>query len=326
MRQVCEHADIDAVYIATPHQYHREHAVLAADCGKHLIVEKPLALTLEDCDAIVEAVERNNVKLIVGHTHGFNPAVRTIRGIIRSGDASTLRLTAMWYYTNFIYRPRRPEELDTSRGGGILFNQIPHQIDTLRVLGRDLLSVRAIAQRLDPSRPTERLASALIQFESGAAATITYSGYDHFDSGEFHLWTAESGARKPNNQQGGVRRALLSSRQDETELRVNQFSLGARAYIAPAHQPHFDAMIVTCSEADLRASKDGVFVYKADGRREIPLPQRSGVPGCREVLDDLYGAVRHGRAPLQDARWGRSTLEAVLAVLHSGRENREIFL
>jgi phthalate 4,5-cis-dihydrodiol dehydrogenase len=323
-RQVCERADVEAVYIATPHQFHREHAIFAADCGKHVVVEKPLALTLEDCDAIVEAVARNNVHLIVGHTHGFDPAVREMRRIVRSGEVGALGLVAMWNYTNFIYRPRRPEELDTARGGGILFNQIPHQIDTLRVLGGDIRSVRAIAQQLDPSRPTEGLASALLQYDSGAAASITYSGYDHFDADEFHFWIAESGAPKAADQHGAARRALLAGTEHEAALRVRNFALGARAFSPPAHQPHFGAMIVTCAEADLRASKDGVMIYGRGGIREVALPKRAGVPGRRELLDDLYGAVRHGHAPLHDARFGRATLATALAMLQSAREGREV--
>ena len=325
-RQVCERRDVEAVYIATPHQFHREHAVLAAECGKHVIVEKPMALSLEDCDAMIEAVDRNKVHLIVGHTHGFDPAVREMRRIISSGAVGPLALVAMWNYTNFIYRPRRPEELDTSSGGGILFNQIPHQIDTLRVLGGDISSVRAIARQLDPSRPTEGLASALLQFESGAAATITYSGYDYFDADEFHFWIAESGAPKPADQHGTARRALLNRRKDEPAMRVRNFALGARSHESPAHQPHFGAMIVTCSDADLRASRDGVLIYGRDGVREILLPGRPGIPGRREVLDDLYGAVRHGWAPLQDARFGRATLATVLAILQSSKERREVMI
>src|SRR5262249_11756640 len=156
-----------------------------AEAGKHVIVEKPLALTLEDCDAIIAAGEKSGVQLIVGHTHGFDPAVREMARIIRSGEVGALALIAMWNYTNFMYRPRR-EELDTSKSGGIIFNQIPHQIDILRGLGGEIRSVRAIAKQLDPARPTEGLASALLQFESGASAALIYSGYDRFDSDEFH--------------------------------------------------------------------------------------------------------------------------------------------
>jgi phthalate 4,5-cis-dihydrodiol dehydrogenase len=194
------------------------------------------------------------------------------------------------------------------------------------VLGGDISSVRAIARQLDPSRPTEGLASALLQFQSGAAATITYSGYDYFDADEFHFWIAESGAPKPADRHGTARRALLDRREDETVLRVRNFALGARPQEPPPHQPHFGVMIVTCSNADLRASRDGVLIYGRDGVREIVLPERPGIPGRREVLDDLYGAVRHGRAPLQDAPFGRATLATVLAILRSSKERREVMI
>ena len=325
-REVCERADIEAVYIATPHQFHREHAIMAAECGKHIIVEKPLALTLEDCDAIIAAVDRYKVHLIVGHTHGFDPAVRRMRELIQKGDIGDLGLIAMWNYTNFIYRPRRPEELDTSLGGGILFNQIPHQIDTIRVLGGDVASVRAYTRRLDPSRPTEGLASALIQLRSGAAATLTYSGYDHFDADEFHHWIAESGAPKQSDQHGAAFRSLAARSQQETELRVKAFALGARPYTSPPHQPHFGAMIVTGSLGDLRASKDGVLIYGPQGIRESALGARPGVPGRNEVLDDLCAAVRLGTAPLQDARWGRETLAVALALKASGERRQEVMI
>src|ERR1700722_1117975 len=80
--EFCSDPAIDVVYIATPHQFHAEHAALAAGAGKHIILEKPMALTLADCDAIIAAVERANVRLIVSHTHAFDPAVRAMRHIV----------------------------------------------------------------------------------------------------------------------------------------------------------------------------------------------------------------------------------------------------
>lgn len=322
-RHLCERRDIEAVYIATPHQFHRDHAILAARHGKHVIVEKPLALTLADCDAIIAAVDATGVHLIVGHTHGFDPNVRAMKSLIDSGEVGSLGLVAMWNYTNFIYRPRRPEELDTNRGGGILFNQTPHQIETVRVLGGDVRSVRAYARALDPTRPTEGLLSAQMNLESGAAASLVYSGYDHFDTDEWHFWIAESGAPKQPNH-GAAQRALAARQHDESLLRTTQFGLGARGYALPAHQPHFGAMIVTCAHADLRASKDGVLIYDRNGVREVLLDKRPGVPGRREALDDLIAAVRLGAPPRHDARWGRHTLAVALAMLKSSRENREV--
>ena len=317
--------EVQAVYIATPHQFHAPHAMLAAEHGKHIILEKPMALTLADCDAIIAAVERYNVHLVVGHTHAFDPNVRLMRDIIARGELGRLGLINSFNYTNFLYRPRRPEELDTSKGGGILFNQVPHQIDTARLLAGGIVkSVRAQTSVLDPSRPTEGSCAALLQFESGAAASLVYSGYDHFDSDEWHFGIGERGAPK-SIAHGAARRALAKAT-DETKARTETFAYGNTAGALPRHQPHFGITIVTCSNGDMRASADGVTVYGRDGAREIALPRGSSMPGRREVLDDLAAAIRTGRKPLHDGRWGKATVEVALAILRSSQQNREIVL
>ena len=68
--------NVDAVYIATPNALHAEHAITAAKHGKHIIVEKPMAMTLAECDAMNEAAEKHGVKLLCGHTHSFDPPIR----------------------------------------------------------------------------------------------------------------------------------------------------------------------------------------------------------------------------------------------------------
>jgi phthalate 4,5-cis-dihydrodiol dehydrogenase len=191
---LCADPSVEVIYIATPHQFHAPHAILAAEHGKHIILEKPMALTLVDCDAIIAAVERAKVHLIVGHTHAFDPAVRIMRVIIASTALGRLGMIHSFNYTNFLYRPRRPEELDTAKGGGILFNQVPHQIDIARLLAGGLTrSVRAQVTTLDPARPTEGSCAALLQFDSGTAASLVYSGYDYFDSDEWQFGINERG-------------------------------------------------------------------------------------------------------------------------------------
>src|SRR5882672_3866423 len=225
VRMLVRDPAVSVVYIATPHQYHAEHAVLAAAHGKHIILEKPMALTLAECDIILAAVERHKVHLIVGHTHAFDPAVRLMRDIIAGGELGKLGLIHSFNYTNYLYRPRRPEELDTSLGGGILFNQVPHQIDTVRLLGGGLVkSVRAQASVLDPTRPTEGSCVAFLQFENGAAASLVYSGYDYFDSDEWHYWINERGAPK-EAAHGAARRTLMQTK-DETRLRTEKYAYG----------------------------------------------------------------------------------------------------
>src|SRR5258708_39061149 len=90
-------------------------------------------------------------------------------------------------FPNCLYRPRRTEALGTSLGGGILFNQIPHQGDIARLLsGSAVRQVRATTGILDRNRPTEGSCTAMLSFEAGAAASLIYSGYDRFDSDGRH--------------------------------------------------------------------------------------------------------------------------------------------
>jgi phthalate 4,5-cis-dihydrodiol dehydrogenase len=324
---LCDNPDVDIVYIATPHQFHAAHAAMAAAAGKHIILEKPMALTLADCDAIIAAVDRAKVHLIVGHTHAFDPAVREMRRIVASGELGPLGMIAAWNYTNFLYRPRRPEELDTALGGGIMFNQVPHQIDMARLIGGGRLrSVRAQATRLDPARPTEGSAIAFLDFEDGAAASLVYGGYDYFDSDELHFWIGERGAKKSADQHGAAHRALDENRLDESRLRVDRYAYGAEPPPPSAYQPHFGVMIVTCARGEMRASADGLLVYDARGKREIALPKSAAMPGRSEVLDDMIAAVHTGQKPLQDARWGKANVEVMLALLQSARERREVML
>jgi phthalate 4,5-cis-dihydrodiol dehydrogenase len=326
IRQLCEDPAVDIVYIATPHQFHAAHVMLAAECGKHVIVEKPLALTLEDCDTIIAAVEKHGVHLVVGHTHAFDPAIRMMRQIIARGDLGPLALIAMWNYTNFLYRPRRPEELDTARGGGIVYNQIPHQIDIARLLGGGVVrSVRASAAVLDPERPTEGLSAALLQMDNGATASLVYSGYDHFDSDELHGWIAEAGLPK-QPAHGGARRALAQRRGPEASVRADTLSYGAAPFVERPHQPHFGVVVATCAGGDLRPSADGLTIYDRNGARDVPIARKPGVPGRHEVLDDICAAIRTGERPVHDARWGKATVEVALALLQSAREGREITL
>ena len=316
---------VQVIYIATPHQFHAPHAILAAEHGKHIILEKPMALTLADCDAIIAAVERHKVHLIVGHTHAFDPAVRLMRDIIARGELGRLGLIHSFNYTNYLYRPRRPEELDTAQGGGILFNQVPHQIDTARLLAGGLVSsVRASTTRLDPSRPTEASCAALLDFKGGAAASLVYSGYDHFDSDEWHFGVSERGAPKPLAH-GAARRSLAKAG-DETRARTETFAYGAASADLPPHQPHFGVTIVTCAEGDMRASADGLTIYDREGMRQIPIPRGGSMPGRREVLDDMRMAIRTGQPPVHNGRWAKATVEVALAILQSARDGHDVAL
>ena len=214
---VCADPAVEWVYIATPHQMHAEHTVLAARHGKHVLVEKPMALSLEDCTRMIEACERAGTHLIVGHSHSFNAPVLRARNHIDSGRFGAVRMVHAMQYTDFLYRPRRPEELDTSRGGGVAFSQAAHQVDIARLLaGGRVERVRAYTGRWDPQRPTEGAYSALLGFAGGAFASLTYNGYGHYDTDALMEGVGEMGRPKPagahQRTRAGLRPVLATAR------------------------------------------------------------------------------------------------------------------
>ncbi len=317
---------VEAVYIATPHAVHRDHAVAAAMAGKHVVVEKPMALSLAECDDMIATAKAHDVVLIVGHTHGFDPAIRLMRRLIEEGRVGRPAMIAQWNYTDFLYRPRRAEELDTARGGGILYNQVPHQVDIARLLAaQPVESVKAAAAILDERRATEGACAALLEFTDGAAASIVYSGYDYFDSDETHGWITEGGyVKKPGH--GLKRRAIRTmDEQAEREARWRDFGYGKLSTGQPPYQPHFGELIVTCTGGDMRPGADSLLIYTADGVESVPIEDSGWRPGRGDVLEELMQTVE-GAAAAHDGEFGRSTLAACLAIVKSARERREVKL
>jgi phthalate 4,5-cis-dihydrodiol dehydrogenase len=285
---------------------------------------------------MIAAAQANGVHLVVGHTHSFDPPVLKIREIVRSGELGPLAMINTWSYGNFLYRPRRPEELDTAQGGGIIYNQVPHQVDVVRLIGGGMVrSVRSMAWVLDPARPTEGSHVTFLQFEDGAAASLVFSGYDHFDSDEFHSWVGELGEEKKPGGHGSARAALRNVGDAQAEAALKTDGAYGKAgekknpFAAPAgqwHHPHCGVLIASCARGDLRASADGVLLYGPDGCSEIEVPRGRAYPDKCGVIDELYDAFASGREPLHNGRWGKATMEVALAVLQSARERREIFL
>lgn len=322
--ELCADPAVDAVYIATPHQFHREHATLAAQAGKHLLIEKPMALSVEDCLAIVDAARRCNVRVVVGHSHSFDAPVRHLRKLIDSGTFGQVRMIHALNYTDYLHRPRRPEELDTGKGGGAVFNQAAHHVDVARLLaGSPVENVRALTGSWDTERPTEGAYAALLTFANGAFASLVYSGYGHFDSDEFEGWIGEMGQTKTGY---GSPRARYATADDEL-ARKNARNYGGAEFSVPAettaHQ-HFGTLLVSCERADLRAVPDGVMIYQ-DGAARLDLLLPPKVPRG-EVIDELYDAVVNGKPAAHDGVWGMATVAVLLAMLRSAREGQDIHI
>lgn len=335
IEELADDESVEAIYIATPHRFHAAHTRAAASRGKHVLVEKPMALSPEDCDAMIEACAAMSVHLIVGHCHSFDSPYRQARRIIDGGELGRVRMMLALNYTDFLFRPRNPEELSTGLGGGVVFSQAAHQVDVVRLLaGNSARRVRAFVGSWDPARPTEGAYSALLWFDGDIVASLTYSGYAHFDSDEWVGGIGEMGTPKDPEHYGAARRRLKSihSSSEEAQLKAAG-TYGGPAYgrtarhgmaqASPWHQ-HFGPVIVSCERGDVRPMPDGVWIYGDDRREHRPLPAPA-VPRF-EVIDELYFAVREGRLPVHDGRWGSATLEICHALLQSARDGRDVEL
>ena len=329
---LCADPAVDAVYIASPHQLHVAHVRAAAACGKHVLVEKPMALTLADCQAMIAAADAAGIHLIVGHSHSYDlPYLRT-RALIDTGAFGAVRMINALNFTDYLYRPRRPEELDTAQGGGALFSQAPHQVEVVRLLaGSPARSVRASAGIWDPARRTEGAYAAHLTFASGAFASLSYNGHGRFDTDALHGWIGEMGQQRDPESYGEARRKLASVRgpAEETALK-NQRAYGTtvsaaeiRAAPLPRAHNHFGLVIVSCEQGDLRPMPDGIEIYANDARSWQALAAPA-IPRA-EVVDELLAAIE-GVPPLHTGRWGMATVEACLAMLRSSNEGREIEL
>jgi phthalate 4,5-cis-dihydrodiol dehydrogenase len=334
VEQLCADPEVEAVWICTPNQYHCEHVITAAEHGKHIVVEKPMALTIEECERMVAAAERHRVKLLCGHTQSFNPAIRAMRRIIQSGELGRLCAINTWMYTDWMLRPRMPQELDLRLGGGVVYRQGPHQIDTVRLLGGGLLrSVRAMVGQWMPERPAPGYYAAYLEFADGTPATVVYNGYGYFDTSEL-TWGIGERYYTPE-ERVAIRQALRSGTRDEEQAkeamrfggrREGEFAHGApwERRRLPGGGSFFGVTVVSCERGDIRQSPHGLYVYSDAGQREIPVEGQYASRSSE--LQELYDAVTQDRPVFHDGRWGMATLEVCLAIMQSARERREILL
>lgn len=179
MAAMAREAGVQAIVIATPHPVHAQAAVEAAHLGIHVLVEKPLATTLADCDRMIEAARRSGVALGTISQRRYYPPCRRIRAAIDAGRLGRPVLGSAvifgWrdeaYYRSDPWRGKWREE-----GGGILVNQAPHQLDLLLWYMGEIDQVQGYWANLNhPYIEVEDTAVATIRFKSGGLATLLVS-------------------------------------------------------------------------------------------------------------------------------------------------------
>ena len=330
---MCRSPNVDVIWVATPNEFHAEHAVLAARSGKHVVCEKPMAVSLEECDQIVDAVRQHGVHYVQGHSKIYYSPLRRMRDVIKSGEIGRVTQINTWNFNDWLIRPVTPNEVKTSAGAGPVFRQGPHQVDIVRYLaGKRPISVRASCGRHEAAYPeTESDYSCFLVFEDGTAATLIFNAHGYYDTAELTWSLGESGFCMLNADSVRPRerrtRTMTPAEKFEFQRRGDPYGRGDAGLEdkrAVRRQPFFGVTLVSCERGALRQSPEGVYVYSADGRREI-VCRESSHRGAAELLE-LWNALEEGRRPFLDAQWGRATLEVCVAMLRSSDEKREIAL
>lgn len=320
---LCNSGEIDAVWIATPNVHHAEHTVTAAECGKHVIVEKPMAVNLDEAERMIAAAERNRVKLVQGHSKIYGPAIREMRALIYSGELGRVIQIMTWNFNDWLQRPRLASEVDTRIGGGVCFRQGPHQVDIVRYLGGGRVrSVRAVAGRADDNFPTEGDYTAFLEFDDGTPATLAFNAYGFFNVAEL-TWNVGEGGKRYAEDEPFARKPRLTGPVDQQSKYSNPRTDEERAVRPRETQSFFGLTVVACERGVIRQSPQGLYVYTEDGRREIPCASDDGRAA---ELRELSQAVALNRPVFPDGRWGKATLEVCLAMLRSSQERRELML
>ncbi len=170
--------DIDAVFIVSANSAHCPETIAAAEAGKHVLVEKPMALSVAEAERMITACRQNTVLLSVGHMVRLSAAVRRVRDLVASGKYGP----ATFARADFSYDGRQTHRewlLDKRvAGGGPLFDIGVHCLDTLRfVLGDEVTSVRAHLSPLPTPVRTESTANLSLQFSRGTLASV-YCSYE----------------------------------------------------------------------------------------------------------------------------------------------------
>jgi phthalate 4,5-cis-dihydrodiol dehydrogenase len=332
VEEICRDPAVDAVLIATPPRFHAAHVITAAKHGKHVLVYRPMALSMSEAMQVAEAADQNKIKLVVAHTRGYTASVRTMRKIVDSGMIGRVRAIHMWDYSDWMLTSRSADDKDVGDGGGLPLKRAPDQVETVRVLnGGKLRSVRAMTGQWMPDRPMPGYYCAYLEFDDGTPCTIVHNGYGYFVGSELGRGQVPGGPKL--EQRMNLRNALRAGTRDEEgeeqdkrlggrEEKRTQMLRGDWPPPVPSEAP--SRLLVSCERGDMRYSDRGIYIYDDVGLHEVELlaaPERAVVQ-----LQELYDVVIKGKTMFRDAWWEIATEEVCYAIMQSASERREVSL
>lgn len=292
-KEFLKHPGLDIVNVCTPSGAHKESSVAAAKAGKHVVVEKPLEITLRRCDAIVDACRKNKVKLCTIFPSRFSPANRALKAAVDDGRFQTLTLGdtyVKWWRSQEYYDKGGWKGTWALDGGGAFMNQAIHNVDLLYWLMGDIAEVNGVTGTLGHKRvEVEDTAVAAVRFRNGALGTLeaTTSAYP----------------------------GLLK----KTEIH----GTGGSAIVEQDHVLMWEFAKKSRKDATVRRKfmpKEGESTGGASD------PSAISYAGHMEQLKDFMQAVQKGGDPLVDGEEGRKAVEIILGIYKSAWTGRRVEL
>lgn len=292
LTEALKHPGVDVVIITTPSGAHLEPAVEAARAGKHVVVEKPLEITPERCDAIIEACARNGVQLCTIFPSRFHDANITLHDAVTAGRFGRLTLgetTCKWWRSQAYYDEGGWKGTQALDGGGALMNQAIHNVDLLLWMMGDVARVAGFTATLAHERiEVEDTAVAALTFKNGALGVIQATTSVH------------PGLPK-----------TIAVHGDKGSAVIEQEDLLKWEFLPPT--PGDDAI------RERFAQKLGVSGGASD-------PKAISFQGHARQLADFVGAIQTQRAPKVDGREGRKAVALICAIYESMRTGKIVSL
>ncbi|WP_409968979.1 Gfo/Idh/MocA family oxidoreductase [Bengtsoniella intestinalis] len=299
VKTMVQEQKLDVVAVCSPHPLHAQHAVAAADCGCHVMVEKPLAASLADCNAIVEAAERNGVTIGTLVQRRFYPPCVRMKQAIDDGKLGTPILGTVhmlgWrdeaYYNSDPWRGTWAGE-----GGGVMATQATHQIDLLLWFMGDVDEVYGVHCNFNhPYIEVEDTAVVIVKFKNGAIGNLVMSNsQDPALYGKVAVH-GSNGASVGVQTDGGA--MFIAGVSEIEEAPYNDiWTIVGEVALKEQYQAHDEAAF---KEADM------YYYHKLQ-------------------MADFLHAIVNGTRPLVDARDGRRTTELFTAVYESCKQNKPI--
>ncbi len=272
--------DVHIANVCTPSGAHRDLAVAAANAGKHVVVEKPLEITLARCDDIINACEKNNVRLCAIFPSRFTPVNQALKAAVEGGRFGKLTLAdtyVKWWRTQEYYDSggwRGTWEMD---GGGAYMNQAIHQVDQLYWLMGDVVEVNGMTDTVAHERiEVEDVGVATLRFANGAIGVIEATT------------SAWPGLLKKTEIHGTKGTAII----EQDDVIRWEFE---------GEQP---------SDAEVREK----FAPGSANTGGAADPKAISHTGHRDQLADFVQAIQNDTAPMADGIDGRKSVEIILAI------------